>query len=67
MGILALYTMIGDNQSATEPVTVGKVKSMMDAAIEKADSGTRKIGRRLSKRAVDKDGRILLREKDFDI
>ena len=67
MGILALYTMIGDNQSATEPVTVGKVREMMDAAIEKADSGARRIGRRFSKKAVDKDGRILLREKDFDI
>ncbi|MBE5996009.1 MAG: hypothetical protein E7240_01470 [Lachnospiraceae bacterium] len=67
MGILALYTMIGDNQSATEPVTVGKVREMMDAAIEKADSGARRIGRRFSKKSVDKDGRILLREKDFDI
>ena len=67
MGILALYTMIGDNQSATEPVTVGKVKEMMDAAIERADSGARRIGRRFSKKSYDKDGRILLREKDFDI
>ena len=66
MGILALYTMIGDNQSATEPVTVSKVKDMVDAAIEKADSSAGKLRRRLSKRAVDKDGRILLREKDFD-
>ena len=67
MGILALYTMIGDNQSATEPVTVGKVKEMMDAAIAKAESGTRKIGRVFGKRSVDKDGKIILREKDFDI
>ncbi len=67
MGILALYTMIGDNQSATEPVTVGKVKEMMDSAIEKADSGARRIGRRFSKKSFDKEGRVLLREKDFDI
>ncbi len=66
MGILALYTMIGDNQSATEPVTVRRVKEMVDKAIDKADTGARKIGRRFSKRAVDKDGRILLREKDFE-
>ena len=66
MGILALYTMIGDNQSATEPVTVGKVKGMMDAAIEKADRGARKLKRHFSKKAVDREGRILLHEKDFD-
>ncbi len=67
MGILALYTKIGNNQSATEPVTVGKVKDMMDAAISRADSGARRISRRFSKRAVDKDGRILLHEKDFEV
>ena len=67
MGILALYTKIGNNQSATEPVTVGKVKEMMDAAIGRADSGARRISRRFSKRAVDKDGRILLHEKDFEM
>ena len=66
MGILALYTMIGDNQSATEPVTVGKVKGMMDAAMEKADRGARKLKRHFSKKAVDREGRILLHEKDFD-
>ena len=34
LGTLALYTMIGDNQQAMEPVTVGKVKGMVDRAIE---------------------------------
>ena len=67
MAVLALYTMIGDNQSATEPVTVGRVKDMLDGAIKKAGGGTKKFGRRLSRKAVDKDGRILLREKDFEI
>ena len=67
MAVLALYTMIGDNQSATEPVTVGRVKDMLDGAIKKANGGTKKLGRRLSRKAVDKDGRILLREKDFEI
>ncbi len=66
LGILALYTMIGDNQTATEPVTVRRVKEMMDTAISRAESGTRRIGRRFSKRATDKDGRVLLHEKDFD-
>ena len=66
MGVLALYTMIGDNQKDKEPVTVGKVKGMVDTAISRADKGTRKLGRKFSKKAVDGEGRILLHEKDFD-
>lgn len=66
MGVLALYTMIGDNQKDKEPVTVAKVKNMIDTAIERADKGTRKLGRKFSKKAVDHEGRILLHEKDFD-
>ena len=65
MGVLALYTMIGDNQKEDEPITVGKVKEMVDGAIRKA-SGV-KLGRKLSKRHTDAEGRILLYEKDFDL
>lgn len=65
MGVLALYTMIGDNQKEDEPITIGKVKEMVDGAIRKA-SGV-KLGRKLSKRHTDVDGRILLYEKDFDL
>lgn len=65
MGVLALYTMIGDNQKEDEPITVGKVKEMVDGAIRKA-SGV-KLGRKLSKRHIDAEGRILLYEKDFDL
>ena len=65
MGVLALYTMIGDNQKEAEPITIGKVKEMVDGAIRKA-SGV-KLGRKLSKRHTDADGRILLYEKDFDL
>ena len=65
MGILALYTKIGDNQKDSEPVTVGKVKEIMDDAIEHANKGTRKLGRRFSKNTTD-DERVLLLEKDFD-
>ena len=65
MGVLALYTMIGDNQKEDEPITIGKVKEMVDGAIRKA-SGV-KLGRKLSKRHTDADGRILLYEKDFDL
>ncbi|MDO4614452.1 MAG: hypothetical protein Q4B15_02380 [Lachnospiraceae bacterium] len=62
MGTLALYTMIGDNQFANEPVTVGKVKKMLDAAMER--NGKRI---RFGKNATSADGRIILREKDFNI
>lgn len=65
MGVLALYTLIGDNQREDEPITIGKVKEMVDGAIRKA-SGIR-LGRKISKRHTDEDGRILLYEKDFDI
>ncbi len=62
MGTLALYTMIGGNQFANEPVTVGKVKKMLDAAMERN-------GKRIhfGKNATSADGRIILREKDFNI
>ena len=66
MGILALYTKIGDNQKDAEPVTVGRVKEMMDAAMSHANKGHRKLSRRFSKNAVDEDNRIILFEKDFE-
>ena len=64
MGTLALYTIIGQNQKYDEPVTVGKVKEMVDKAIEKANR--HKLTRRLSRKAKDPSGRIYLREKDFE-
>ncbi len=64
LGILALYALIGDNQREDEPVTIGRVKSMMDMAIRHATSA--RLGRRISKRHVDESGRILLYEKDFE-
>ncbi len=66
MGILALYTKIGDNQKDAEPVTVGKVKEMMDAAMAHANRGHRKLGRRFSKNSIDSENRIILFEKDFE-
>lgn len=65
MGVLALYELIGNNQREDEPITIGKVKEMVDGAIRRA-SGAR-LGRRISKRHTDEDGRILLYEKDFDV
>lgn len=67
MGILALYTIIGANQSVEEPVSIAKVKEMVDAAIAKAGKGGRKIGRKLSGRQVDRMNRIILYEKDFEL
>ena len=67
MGVLALYTMIGDNQDEDEPITVSQVKDMVDGAIYHAERGTRRLGRKISKRHVDEDNRIILYEKDFDI
>lgn len=66
MCVLALYTMIGDNQKDREPVTVGKVQEMIDQAIARSERGTRKLSRRLSRKETDQDGRIILHEKDFD-
>lgn len=65
MGILALYNLIGDNQKEDEPMTIYAVKQMVDAAIEKAESGARKLTRNLSKKRTDVDGKIVLYEKDF--
>lgn len=65
MGVLALYTLIGDNQREDEPITIGKVKDMVDKAIRRA--GSARLGRRISKRHADADGRILLYEKDFEL
>lgn len=59
MATLALYTMIGDNQKASEPVTVARVREMLDKAISKSN-------RRLFGKTTDKsDGRTILQEKDF--
>ncbi len=65
MGTLALYTIIGENQKESEPVTVGMVRNVMDAAISRAKG--RKFGRRFSKNAFGPDGRLLIKEKDFDV
>lgn len=61
MAVLALYTLIGDNQDEEQPVTIAGVKDMVDKAIARASR--KKITRR---KRVDEDNRILLYEKDFD-
>lgn len=66
MGVLALYTQIGDNQKEGEPMTITNVKDMVDKAISHAEKGTRKLGRKVSRKHRDSDDRVILYEKDFD-
>lgn len=67
MAVLALYTLIGDNQNEENPVSIGMVREMMDAALKKAAKKGRRPGKKVSKRHLDESGRIMLYEKDFDI
>ena len=60
MATLALYTTIGNNQRDDEPVVIGKVKTIVDRAIE---HNKRKL---FGKTQDSADGRIMLREKDFN-
>lgn len=62
MGMLALYNQIGESQKEDVPMNIGAVKDMIDAAISKAEGGILKFNR---KKRVDKDGFIVLHEKDF--
>ena len=61
MGMLALYNLIGINQKEDQPVCIGTVKTMLDKAMERAQSGLFKR----SKKRVDRDGFTVLLEKDF--
>ena len=61
MGMLALYNLIGINQKEDQPMCIGTVKTMLDKAMERAQSGLFKR----SKKRVDRDGYTVLFEKDF--
>lgn len=68
MAVLALYTLIGDNQNEENPVTIGTVREMMNEAIKRASKKGRRLGKKVAKRHLDDEsGRIMLYEKDFDI
>ena len=59
LSMLALYSTIGSNQKEGEPVTVGRVREIVDRAIDRNH-------RKLFGRVTDKeDGRVVLQEKDF--
>lgn len=67
MGVLALYTLIGDNQTENEPMTIARVKEIVDGAIARAGKGTRRFGRRMAGKRTDDQNRIILYEKDFEV
>ena len=64
MAVLALYTIIGNNQSYEEPMTIARVKSLIDRAITHARKGQKHRGR--GRRGRESSLRIVLQEKDFE-
>ena len=62
MGMLALYNSIGENQKQDEPMNIGVVKNLVDAAIAKSKGGFLKS----RKKKTDVDGLMVLTEKDFN-
>ncbi|MDO4491560.1 MAG: hypothetical protein Q4B85_10885, partial [Lachnospiraceae bacterium] len=63
LGVLALYTLISNNQSEEEPVTIADVKKMVDSAILRAQSS----GKRFGRGRRNKNKMTILYEKDFDL
>ena len=64
MAVLALYTIIGNNQSYESPMTISKVKTMVDEAITQSKHSPKR-SRRGRRRGKD-DGLLILQEKDFE-
>ena len=65
MGMLALNNLIRINQKEDQPTNIGAVKNLIDTAILKSQGGIRKFKRNISKKRIDRDGYIVLYEKDF--
>ncbi len=65
MGVLALYTQIGNHQSEREPMTISQVKEMVDKAMAHARKTPKKRGKKKSGRG-QQDDFIILQEKDFE-
>ena len=57
MGMLALYNLIGVNQKEDQPMNIGAVKEMLDAAMAKSQGGLLKFNK---KKRVDRDGFTVL-------
>ena len=66
MGVLALYDLIGSQQSERDPITIDGVREIMDRAMGNTKKASRKFGRKIAVRNTDEDGKVLLYEKDFD-
>ena len=62
---MPLYNLISINQKEDEPMNIGVVKEFIDNAIAKSQGGIRKLKRNLSKKNTDRDGYVVLYEKDF--
>lgn len=60
LAILALYNRISGIQKVDRATYVSEVKSIMDAAMQKADRGS------LFKKRREDNGYIIIREKDFE-
>lgn len=68
MAVLAMYNYISRIQRADHPTSLGEVRDLVDKAIANAnEGGIRKAFSRLASKKYDKDGRLILREKDFDV
>ena len=65
MGVLALYTLIGNNQSEREPMTISQVKEIVDKAMAHARKAPKKRGKKKSGRGKQEDF-VILQEKDFE-
>ena len=65
LGILALYTKIGNMQSEEKPVTISEVRDLVDRAIDRASKGRRRNKRGGLLRG-DTAKMVILHEKDFD-
>ena len=67
MGILALYSRIDTMQREDHAVTVAEVKDIIDDAIEHSKKlGVKAIAKKLFRKNEEKDGRIILTEKNFN-
>lgn len=64
MAVLALYTIIGNNQSYEEPMTIARVKGLLDQAISHARKNQKHKGR--GRRGRESVARLVLQEKDFE-
>ncbi len=68
VAVLALYTRLADAKTKKQAVMLGDVKEIVNHAIEASEKkkGIKKLFSNLVMKNVDKDGNLILREKDFE-